>query len=220
MNCKMAPIRISLLFFMVAQATAYSLDRNILLEYNVSKNWVSLRSYLIAALSYNNSVAAKEAEGISPYDIAPMYRIGWWGDFYLAEELAVPEGCADITDASGYAMLHGAAAGCEVDVAMQLLARGANINQLDADSNTPIMLAVRSGCYEMVKYLIRRGALLDITNNQGLTALHPALSNGNLPMVKLLLDAGANVGRNITPIEVAQRNNHVEVVAYLTQRLL
>ncbi|XP_063237271.1 ankyrin repeat-containing protein DDB_G0279043-like [Bacillus rossius redtenbacheri] len=219
MNCKMAPISISLLFFMVTQATAYSLDRNILLEYNATKNWASLRSYLIAALSYNNADAAEEAEGISPHTTTPMYLIGRWGDFYLAGELAIPEGCADITDSSGHAMLHGAVAGGEVHVAMQLLARGADINQQDAQGDTPLMLAARSGCLEMVRYLLRRGALLDITNNQGHTALYPALSEGNWPLVKLLLDAGANVGRDITPLEVALRHNQVHVVAHLNERL-
>ncbi|XP_063237273.1 uncharacterized protein LOC134539297 [Bacillus rossius redtenbacheri] len=135
MNYKMTPTIVLIASFLVVKATAGTLDREQLLEYNRTKNWVSLHSYLSGALEDTNPMAYEQVQAISRYVTNPMYLIGWRGYDYLAEELAIPEGCADITDSSGHAVLHGAALANHVISASLQLARGADSEVKDSDGN-------------------------------------------------------------------------------------
>lgn len=55
------------------------------------------------------------------------------------------------------------------------------------------MWAARSGCDKTTQELLDKQAVLDHVNNRGNTALHIASSYGNVKVVELLLDSGANV---------------------------
>ena len=78
--------------------------------------------------------------------------------------------------------------------ACQVLARlGADVNARDSDRWTPLMWAARSGCDKTSQELINRQAVLDHLNNTGNTPLHIASSYGNVRVVELLLNSGANV---------------------------
>lgn len=58
--------------------------------------------------------------------------------------------------------------------------------------NHLIHIAVEKNNSDMVNYLLNKGAKLDITNDEGDTALHIAVQNNNLKLVELLLSRGAN----------------------------
>ena len=55
------------------------------------------------------------------------------------------------------------------------------------------MWAARSGCDKTSQELLDKQAVLDHVNNCGDTALHIASSHGNVRVVELLLNSGANV---------------------------
>lgn len=55
------------------------------------------------------------------------------------------------------------------------------------------MWAARSGCDKTSRELLNRQAALDHVNNSGNTPLHIASSYGNVNVVELLLNSGANV---------------------------
>ena len=88
----------------------------------------------------------------------------------------------------------------------ELLKAGANVNTpSEVHRFTPLMWASQSGSVESVEMLLRAGALLDVKDNMGRTALmwaqvtpgHPGYSNPEV--VRALVNAGANV--NLTDVD-------------------
>jgi ankyrin repeat protein len=84
---------------------------------------------------------------------------------------------------------------------------GIDVNALDADGNTPLLLASVYAGPEGVELLLKKGADVNAANKLGVTPLHRAATN--YEKAKLLVDAGANVtvktksGR--TPLTLAAR---------------
>jgi len=74
-------------------------------------------------------------------------------------------------------------------------------------------------------FIEKKGAGLDIDakDEYGFTALHLAADRGYLPIVKLLVIKGANLGvkdpDELTAISLAQGANHPEIVTYLENYL-
>ncbi|XP_063219402.1 protein phosphatase 1 regulatory subunit 12C-like [Bacillus rossius redtenbacheri] len=209
--------QISVLFvsFLVVHATADILDREKLLEYNQTKNWVTLHSYLSEALVGTNPMAYEQVQAISRYVTNPMYLIGWRGYNYLAEELAIPEGCADITDSSGYAMLHGAAVSNDVITASLQLARGADSELTDSEGNTAMILAAQCNYLPQVQYLTQRGANVNAANHRGQTPLWWATYNRNWLMVKWLWEHEAVALSGPLLLDLTQSANGTQAVKQL-----
>ena len=71
---------------------------------------------------------------------------------------------------------------------------GVDVNMQDPDGATALMSAVREGHYEVVKYLLDKGAKVDAQKlPEGLTPLIIAAMTEQSEMVRLLLARGANV---------------------------
>jgi Ankyrin repeats (many copies) len=101
-----------------------------------------------------------------------------------------------------------------------------------ARSDAVMAAAVDFGHHDLVLWLIERGASVNAppTGGSGVTPLHSAAWNGDLPMVKLLVAAGANVSardleHNNTPagwaqvaITVSNNPRCKDVVEYLSTR--
>jgi ankyrin repeat protein len=68
----------------------------------------------------------------------------------------------------------------------------ASLNELVVDF-APVHIAARTGDLQMMESLVDKGALLDITDLYGGTALMLAASNGHRQVVSYLLGKGANV---------------------------
>ncbi|MCB1117355.1 MAG: ankyrin repeat domain-containing protein [Chlamydiia bacterium] len=67
------------------------------------------------------------------------------------------------------------------------------LNDCDAQGNTPLHLACEVCAEEMVKHLIKRGADLEKINSQGLTPLIIAVLKGSEEICDLLCKAGADI---------------------------
>src|SRR5689334_16213911 len=80
------------------------------------------------------------------------------------------------------------------DVIDMLIDAGDNVNTL-FDCATVLMIAVRYGQSESVRKLLNRGAIVDMTDERGLTALHKAAFMGNLECMKILIDNKAEVNK-------------------------
>ena len=67
------------------------------------------------------------------------------------------------------------------------------------------------------------GAVVDVTNNKGHTALHPAAHEGNIRIIEILLSHGADINVkdkiNNTPLFYAMEAGHKDVVELLTKHL-
>ncbi len=99
-------------------------------------------------------------------------------------------------------LLHLAAMLNEANAVRFLLNKGVNVNEQNALLHTPLHLASGAGHEEIVEILIREGNadkdVLDVRNH---AAMHYAVNNKKLEVVKLLSNLGANVniagsGRN------------------------
>ena len=76
---------------------------------------------------------------------------------------------------------------------------------------------------KVVEFLLDKGAEVNASRNDGMTALHWACLNGYLESVRLLLDHGAALeatdNENRTPLHMACRyDHHLGVVEELVQR--
>ena len=109
--------------------------------------------------------------------------------------------------------------GCS-DVVQHLLSRGAGIDIKDIIGWTPLHLAARNGHSNVVQHLLDGGAGVDIKNNvDGETPLHRAAWDGRYNVVQHLLDRGAGIDAKnnggSTPLQLAEQQKHVDVVALL-----
>lgn len=88
-------------------------------------------------------------------------------------------------------LMHTARLG-NIEVLDALLARDADPALLNADSNGALWFACFADSETCAEALIKAGAPLDSQNVNGATALIYCASAGKTPLVRLLLDAGAN----------------------------
>jgi ankyrin repeat protein len=68
-----------------------------------------------------------------------------------------------------------------------------NINSINKDNATPLILASLNGHERVVSYLISKKADLNIIDNKGRTAIMCASENGHQSIVDSLITAGANI---------------------------
>jgi ankyrin repeat protein len=104
-----------------------------------------------------------------------------------------------------------------------LLENGANANAADVYGWTPLMRAVHTNRYAAVAAFLEIGDVrLDAVDETGATALHHAAAEGHLEIARILLDKGAPVSaensQGLTPMAVARRQEHEEMVRLLEAR--
>lgn len=132
----------------------------------------------------------------------------------------------DIVDSLGVTPFIAAAQNGQLEV-MQLLAdKGANI-QAQAQGLgdvTALLIASQNGHLNVVQYLISKGADVNVQapGLQNATPVRMAAQNGHLPVVQALVVAGADVnvvdGMGFTPLSIAQKGGHQDVVDFLKSK--
>jgi len=125
----------------------------------------------------------------------------------------------------GFTPLHLAAFFGRVPVVELLLSRGAPVNEVSQNPSAlrPLHSAVAHRhpqvALEISRALLAAGADVNAVQQGGWTALHAAALHGNLPLVRLLLEAGAAAGAKNdtgqTPAALAMTKNHKQVAALL-----
>jgi hypothetical protein len=102
-------------------------------------------------------------------------------------------------DFSGRTPLAMAVEGGWKDVVEFLIQKGANVNPIYYDTNasliTPLIKAVKNTREDVVRLLLEKGAVkvIDHVAELGYTALHFAVEKGQIDIVKLLIEHGANI---------------------------
>ena len=95
------------------------------------------------------------------------------------------------------------------------------INARCEENNTPLVIAVKEGHYDAVKYLLEQKAGTEEGGQYGWTPLMWAALNGKLEIAKLLVQFGANVNAcdryNESCIHLAIRNQHTTIVEFLIE---
>jgi hypothetical protein len=96
-----------------------------------------------------------------------------------------------------------------------------NINAKDRSDGTALLYAVQYNHYEMVEYLLEKGAVQ--SHGWLVYPIHDAVENSNLDMVKLLLKHGADIncknGEGETPLSYAKKypDGKSEIIDYLIE---
>jgi ankyrin repeat protein len=109
-----------------------------------------------------------------------------------------------------------------------LLQRGANVNAQDEDHTTPLLLAIRRKMYDIMRFLLARGAKPNVKNVGGKTPLHLLLEGGNFSdeddipgLVRQLLESGADVNaqdqNHASPLFLAAERHLVDIARILLQ---
>ncbi|KIK54370.1 hypothetical protein GYMLUDRAFT_48740 [Collybiopsis luxurians FD-317 M1] len=83
--------------------------------------------------------------------------------------------------------------------------------------------AAEMGHFDIIEYLVEKGANIDTTNLMNRTALHMAASKGHLNIVKYLIENGANactVDENgESPLGASGRRKRDEVTAFIAEHV-
>lgn len=107
------------------------------------------------------------------------------------------------------------------DAALAAIRTGADVNALQPDGSSPLLWAVYSIDYGLVKELLARGARPDVRNSLGATPLAEAVDLADTGMVGMLLKAGAdpNLGNedDETPLMLASRIGALAIVEQLVK---
>ncbi len=98
-------------------------------------------------------------------------------------------------EGGGRQAIHYAARGKWVEVIAALLKAGANPNALDKEGETPLTKAIANGNVEVARFLLGHGADVNLKprSKSSMPPLYAAAMAKSPVMVKVLLDAGANV---------------------------
>jgi ankyrin repeat protein len=113
------------------------------------------------------------------------------------------------------------------EIVKALLAKGANINAARPDGTTPLMLASEGTGYlpdnlPLVEALIPHNPNLEARDSSGQTALHRAVKQGKIDVVRLLLDHGAQIDAKTsdgsTPLFYAAEFGKVPILELLIER--
>jgi len=94
------------------------------------------------------------------------------------------------------------------------------LNAQDSSGSSPLHEAIKHRNLDAAKYIIYLGADVTLADNVGQTILHIAALTGNAETVEYILehnliDVNYETSFGITPLMIAQRNNHNDVIKIL-----
>lgn len=100
--------------------------------------------------------------------------------------------------------------------------KGADIEAIDGQGNTPLLIAISKSTNEIIQLLIKNNANIEAKNQKGETALIRAASIGNDKIVQLLIENGADIettdNNGNTPLLKATSNGKNETVQLLIEK--
>ncbi|NXG25588.1 ZDH13 Palmitoyltransferase, partial [Grallaria varia] len=123
-----------------------------------------------------------------------------------------------LIDGEGFSSIHLAVLFQHMPIVAYLISKGQNIDTADFNGQTPLMLTAQKAVGpEPTRFLLKFNPSLNAVDNvQKNTALHWAITSGNISAVDLLLEAGASLDiKNVkgeSPLDLAyQSQNHFMV---------
>ncbi|MCL2335302.1 MAG: ankyrin repeat domain-containing protein, partial [Endomicrobia bacterium] len=131
---------------------------------------------------------------------------------------------ADMAQKSQQETLFDAAWKGDLNAIKTLMPGKAGLEAIDKRNGaTLLMAAASSGNFELVKFLVSKGANVKAKDESGETPLHYAAWKGNFEMTKFLVDSGADVNTiyaangGLTPLSCAAESGNMEVIKYLVE---
>jgi uncharacterized protein len=123
----------------------------------------------------------------------------------------------------GWTPLHLAAFFGHLNLAKELLERGANVDALSTNAmrNTPLHAAVAGGKISTTRVLIEHGGNVNARQHGGWTALQGAAQAGNRELVELLIASGADLharaDNNQSALDLALMKGRQDIAAMLEE---
>lgn len=207
-------------------AVATDLLLNAKADPNVKNGRGELAVELASRADHGDVVRRLVAGGSAVPDVGTAAFVG--DASRLTELLREKKARASERNGPGLTPLHIAARGNHVDAIRVLIDAGADVNAIDAPSDsdaaangwTPLHLAVIAGNARAADLLLQRNASVNAADRRGnFTPLHYAAWAGDAAIVRLLLagkaDRGAKDKVDRTPLDLAGERNHLEVVKLL-----
>ncbi|KAF4962094.1 hypothetical protein FSARC_9828 [Fusarium sarcochroum] len=123
-------------------------------------------------------------------------------------------------DNDGQSALHLSAASdvLEDETLPTLINAGADINLVDYNGQTPLLVAIQHGRWSAAAKLVQSGADLEVRLPDGKTVLHLAITMRNQEFTQVLISRGANVDRKLrehTPLTMAISSRCTPITAAL-----
>lgn len=120
----------------------------------------------------------------------------------------------------GHNALHYATQGGHIDVVVQLIQIGIDVNSPDSEQGTPLHGACLKGFMPVVEYLVdTAGADINLKTAQGVSVLHRACDGGNVEVLEYLCDKGMVPSeRDVekrTPLHYAAYRGHIHIIEWI-----
>ncbi len=97
------------------------------------------------------------------------------------------------------------------DFVRHAVSKGASVNK-EGPNGTPLGIAASMGDLTLTKFFLERGASLDQIDKRGRTALACAAGHGKIPIVKLLIKAGADLAGALSAATDGSYENVVKLL--------
>lgn len=172
--------------------------------------------------------ASGPQEGVEPLlarrkdGATPLLIAAYLGNSKMADLLLSYGADIEAQDMLGDTSLFRALSEDHDDLALDLVARGADLNKANKVGETPFMMAARSADVTTLKKVLATGkGELEAVDGRGRTALHHAVEMKSQANVEMLLEAGANVNavdkKGSTLLQKAVAMGDVELAIVLMQ---
>ncbi len=148
-----------------------------------------VREIVKQAESNLNVIDAQDCLGDSPVILAAQNKVNGSHDSII--EMLLKSGCnVKVQGQHGRALLHWIAIhGCNESTLSSLLGCDLDINSVDQDGNSSLILAVANRNHDLVSHLIEfQSCDVNLRGADGKSALHWACLRGNLEVVQNILD--------------------------------
>ncbi|CAG9830783.1 unnamed protein product [Diabrotica balteata] len=183
------------------------------LHYAINTGSVEMVEYLMTAVGKDLSVNQSDACYFSPLHMAAAN-----GDIEMAKWLLKRGANVNAAGGRHRQnALYVAARGSFLGVMKILVEAGADVNAVDVEEHSVLTCAVRQGYEENVRFLVKKGARVNHEEPGGVTALRLAVWANNCPVVKILLENGARVIHSHHLVHVGVSNSNLEIIKLLVE---
>ncbi|KAM9326229.1 CARD- and ANK-domain containing inflammasome adapter protein-like [Gastrophryne carolinensis] len=160
----------------------------------------------------------------------PLHLVATAGNLEAVDAMLKKQGRYGAKDMDGCTPVHYAVLSGNMDVVKTLLKAGKNKNLEDKNiwRKTPLHLAAENGHSDLINLLLTNGAAIDPLDGNRDTPLHLACRSGQLSCVQNLVNWAQGQKANLqatnslkkTPLQVAEAENHQEIVTLLKKKML